>query len=308
MTRADLVNGLALAAAIAAALLAVALAGRDNSRSPAETIGGAPIRTGYRRIASTGIMSDAILAEICEPERVAAWSVFSDGPDAYRLGPQPRLKGIDDLEAIIALRPDLVLVSTYGGEADRLARLRDAGLTVCDLGPQGGLEALAQNADAIGRLIGAPQRADHFIANLRRRLAGVAASLPRDLPRRRAVYVQLISDHLYGGTVGTSYHDVLVAAGLDDLAAGSYRNWPQYTVEQLIALDPEVIVTLRGAAVGLRRLPGIGSLRAAQAADGIIEIDSALLEHPGPIMLEAAETLFAAAYPQYAGKAPTPNR
>jgi iron complex transport system substrate-binding protein len=253
-------------------------------------------------------MSDAILVEICEPERVAAWSVFSNGPDAYRLGDQPRLKGIDDLEAIIALRPDLVLVSTYGGEADRLARLRDAGLTVCDLGPQGGLEALAQNAMTIGQLIGAPERSERFIANLRRRLAGVSAALPPDRPRRRAVYVQLIGDYLYGGTVGTSYHDVLIAAGLDDLAQSAYRNWPQYTVEQLIALDPEVIVTLRGAAAGLRRLPGVGSLRAAQAADGIIEIDSALLEHPGPIMLEAAETLFAAAYPQYAGKAVAPER
>lgn len=308
MTRADLTNGLALAAALAATLLAVALAGRAGGQAAVETIDGAPIRAGYRRIASTGIMSDAILAEICEPERVAAWSVFSDGPDAYRLGPQPRLKGIDDLEAIIALRPDLVLVSTYGGEADRLARLREAGLTVCDLGPQGGLESLAQNAEAIGRLIGARERAERFIASLRRRLAAVAAALPRDLPRRRAVYVQLIGDYLYGGTVGTSYHDVLVAAGLDDLAERSYRNWPQYTVEQLIALDPEVIVTLRGAAAGLRRLPGVGSMRAARAADGIIELDSALLEHPGPIMLEAAEALFAAAYPQYAAKAPTPER
>ncbi len=261
----------ALLLALTLALIAVAGTG---TAGPAVS----PLRVGTQptRIVSLGMVSDAILADFCEPERVIAVSAWSTGPVARRWAGKPRLRGLDDLEAIIALRPDLVLVSSDGTEGERLARLQAAGVPVVTLRPMQGLATyladLAQVGDLLGR--GAETRASG--ERLQARLARVANPTR---PRLRALYAAGFGGVLFGGTTGTSYHDVLVAAGCEDIAASAYTGWPQYSSEQLLALRPEVVLTKEGA-----KLPAIPGAQ-------IIALPGELLEDPGPRLLEAAEAL-----------------
>lgn len=250
----------------------------------------------YTRILSLGLESDALLAELCERDRLAGVSIYHRGAVALRLAGLPRFAGLDDLEAVIALAPDLVLVSSAADQVDRIARLRQAGLIVCNLGPQCGVASLVPNARLIGALIGADERAQRFIATFTHRLGQVAATLPTDRPRRRALYLGVYGRELYGGTLGSSYHDVLTAAGLVDVAAEHHHGWPKFSLEDVIALDPEVIVLTPGSAAALRAMPGIEAIRALRD-DHLLILDDALLEDSGPALLDAAEALFSAAYP-----------
>src|SRR5690606_20566056 len=110
--------------------------------------------------------------------------------------------------------------------------------------------------------------------------------------RRGAVYVVVYGGRIYGGTRGTSYHDVIRLAGLSDLAAGAHEGFPQYTTEELLRMDPEIIVTRVGMAEAICRQPGLEGLRACPA--GVVEIDEAVLEDPGLGMIDAALLLRAA--------------
>lgn len=259
---------------------------------------GREVPTGaYRRIASLGIESDALLAELCEPERIAAISAFGTGAHRVRLGAKPQLTGLTDLEPLISLAPDLVLVSTAGDQLDRLTRLHEAGLTVFDLGAQRGTTSLLTNARRIAALLGDAARGERWAAAFSRRLAAVSAHLPADRPRRRACYVSAFGDELYGGTLGTSFHDVLTAAGLIDAAAEQFRDWPKLSIEILIALDPDVLVLNRAGAAAIRRLPGAGALRALREPGGVLELDPTLLQDPTLGILDAAEALVDLAYP-----------
>lgn len=327
MSRLDYVNLAALLAALALATVGTLEFARPSavaSASPAleSTIGvtrvilddgrqavrdahgnAIPLMT-YRRIVSLGLESDALLAELCERDRVAGVSTYHRGTTALRLAGLPRFAGLDDLEAVITLVPDLVLVSSAADQLDRIARLRQAGLTVCNLGPQRGVASLVPNARLIGALLGAEARAERFISTFTHRLANVAASLPPDRARRRALYLGVYGREIYGGTLGSSYHDVLTAAGLVDVAAGQHSGWPKLGLEDVIALDPEVIVLSAGSAVALRALPGVEAVRAV--TDGtLLILDDDLLEDPGPGLLDTAEVLFRAAYPAPAGATPT---
>jgi iron complex transport system substrate-binding protein len=250
----------------------------------------------YVRIASLGLESDALLAELCERDRLLAVSTYHRGTVTLRLAGLPRLAGLDDLEAVIKLAPDLVLVSSGADQLDRIARLRQAGLTVCDLGSQRGVASLVPNARLIGALLGADARAERFISTFTQRLANVDASLPANQPKHRALYLGVYGRDLYGGTVGTSYHDLIDAAGLIDAAAGRFTGWPKLSLEDVLALDPDVLVLSAGSASALRALPGIETLRAV--LDGhLLILDDELLEDPGPGLLDAAEALFRLAYP-----------
>jgi iron complex transport system substrate-binding protein len=119
----------------------------------------------------------------------------------------------------------------------------------------------------------------------------VAADLPR-AERKRALYLAIYAGKLYGGTRGTSYHDVLTAAGLMDIAAERYSGWPQYDPEQLLQLDPPLIVTETGMGsqlcndVWLRRLSVCTGSRSQ-----LVEISNSLIGDPGLRMLDAAEAL-----------------
>jgi iron complex transport system substrate-binding protein len=157
----------------------------------------------------------------------------------------------------------------------------------------------------IGALLGTDARAERFITTFTQRLANVDAALPANHMKRRAFYLGVYGRDLYGGTVGTSYHDLIDAAGLIDAAAERFTGWPKLSLEDVLALDPDALVVSPGSASALRTLPGIDTLRAV--LDGhLLIIDDELLEDPGPGLLDAAETLFRLAYPVPTRTAPKP--
>lgn len=255
-----------------------------------------PIRP-WQRIAALDLVSDELLGHLVEPRRVVAVSTWVQGPEAWRHAGVPRLAGLNDLEAVIGMKPDLVLVSTFGGETDRIERLRGAGVAVFDLGPAGGVRELCANLRCIAVLIGAPERGERLAGQMERRLAAVASHLPADLPRRRALVLTPVVDMVYGGTVGTSFHDIVIAAGLRDAAEGRFAEaWPKIGAEEALGMDPDLIVTREGATAELRRIPGFDRLRALRTG-AVIELPVELYDSPGLSMLDAAELLHEKAYP-----------
>lgn len=320
MTRADLGNALAIAAALALAAAASA-PGRapeasaappearatpaldvrrlpDGRRALVDATGHpVPLRD-YRRIVAGSTVSRELLAELAERDRIAGVIDYAldDSAEAFRFAGVPRLKRVTDVEAVLALRPDLVLVHGIRDPA-RVTRLREAGLEVFDLGQMRGLIDLEPNLHQVAALLGAPERGAHAAAALRRRLAAVAADVPADA-RRAGMYVSVYGDRMLGGAAGSSFHDVLTAAGLVDAAAAAgYRGWPQYSAEDLLRIAPEVVVTQSGMGQRLCSQPGLDGL-AVCAGDraAVVELPRDVLISPGLTMLEAAEQLRARAY------------
>ena len=121
-------------------------------------------------------------------------------------------------------------------------------------------------------------------------MRAVAIDVP-PAQRKTALYVSSYANQLYGGSVGTSYHDVLVSAGLRDISAErGYSSWTHFDPEQLIELDPDLLIAPDGTGRTLCCVGGLETLRAC-THDGVIELNNDLLSDPGPRMLEAAQAL-----------------
>jgi iron complex transport system substrate-binding protein len=246
---------------------------------------------------STGVLPDRLLLELCEPDRILAFSATSTRPSpwSFRYAGKPAVDGLGPVESMIALKPDLILMNNFGA-IDRVAKLRAAGIEVFDLGQLRGMSTLLPTIEILAELVGHPERGMHLAAAFERRMKNVAGRLDPGLERRRAMYIASIGPRLYGGTTGTSYHDVLVHAGLTDVAASRYVDWPQYTAEQVLSLAPDLVLTKAGMASIVCAYPGMDRLPACKTASGIVELPAALLDDPGPAMLEATEELFARVY------------
>lgn len=251
----------------------------------------------YHRIVSASILADRVLHELAEPQRVVAVTTYSraGSPWAYQQADKPALAGLGDLEAVLALRPDLVVTNGIG-DTGRIARLRERGIAVFDLGEMRGAASLLRDIHIVAHLLGHPERGVRYATAWQRRFDAVDAALG-NRPRRRAMFLTAYAGRIFGGTRGTSYADVLAAAGLVDAAAAEYTGWPQYSSEELLRIDPDLIVTKTGTPGELCRIPGLERLKACRTPGAFIEVDGDLIEDAGPAMLDAAEEIFAAAYP-----------
>lgn len=303
MTRINATNGALLAVAlVTAAALTGAVSRRSLPEEPTQTqrtiVDAAgervPVRS-YARIVSTSTIADQVLVEIIEPSRVLAVSAHT-----LRTQSSPAYKdkiGVErarDIETIIELRPDIVFINNFI-DRRQVERLREANLNVFDLGEMHGLQTLLPNIRQLAAVLGVPERGEKLVMKLVRRLQAVAADIP-ETDRRRGLYVGIHGNQLYGGAMGTSFHDVLVAAGLRDVAAeAGFQGWPAYTNEQLLSLDPPWIITNPVTERSLCRHPGFQSLSACRAGQ-IRSIETDLLTDPGLGILQAAEAVHDAVY------------
>lgn len=250
----------------------------------------------YQRIVSTNLVTDRLLVELCEPTRILAISraAAERKRDGFRYQGMTTVDGFGPAEAMVALRPDLVLTNSFGapGSAERL---RAAGIEVFDLGELRGQQSLSYVALGLGELLEVPERAQRLVQAFTQRLRRVKADLGARKPVR-AMYLSTLGPDLQGGTRGTSYHDILVAAGLVDVAAAEYRDWPAYAAEQVLALAPEIIVTREGFAEGICKYPGMDHAPPCRGQGRIVELPGELLDEPGLAMLEAAEMLYRLVY------------
>ncbi|MGD8607175.1 MAG: ABC transporter substrate-binding protein, partial [Myxococcales bacterium] len=289
------------AALVTGAMLTAVVSASDRASHPEESLAvqdatGAsiPVRP-YGRIASTSTIADQVLVRLVEPSRLLAVSRHTQRTqqsDVYdgKVG----VERARDIEAIIELRPDIVFINNF---VDRrhVQRLEEAGLNVFDLGPMAGLDTLLPNIRQIAAVLGVPRRGEELVARLERELQAVAGDIDES-KRVRALYVGIHGDRLYGGTAGTSFHDVLVAAGLIDVAAeAGFEGWPAYTNEQLLSLDPPFIITNPVTEQTLCRHPGLDALTACKAGQ-IRSIDTDLLTDPGLRMVQAAAAVHAVVY------------
>jgi iron complex transport system substrate-binding protein len=111
-------------------------------------------------------------------DRLVGRDTWSDHPATVRTLPDLGSAFAPNLEAIVALRPALVLVDEYSGVADALAAL---GLTVYAGTPQS-LADLHDTTRRVGALLGLEPEAERIAAELDRERALVAertAALPR---------------------------------------------------------------------------------------------------------------------------------
>jgi iron complex transport system substrate-binding protein len=249
----------------------------------------------YERIASGSTLADELLLEFCEPSRILSFTAFSQDNTArsHRYAGKPQLSALDDLEKLIALEPDLLLLNTLGSEK-RVARLRELGIPVFDLGEMRGVETYLDNARAVATIVGRPELGESYATSFRRRMERVAGTVPVG-ERTRAAYLSVFGTSTYGGGARTSYDDVLWYAGLDNVLAKSHQGWPDLSIEEILGLDPDVIVTHRGMGDALCSLSLLNQLSACRGARSIIELPPSLLSDPGAGMLDTAEAIHAGA-------------
>ena len=255
----------------------------------------------YQRIVSLHGVADYALLHLVEPERLVAVSGHGlrSHPEGWRFGRRAGIDRSNQIEAVLARRPDLVIVSNFASEA-RMTRLREAGVVVFDLGPMHGVNTTLANINTLGQLLQVPQRARALAARYRRELRALDAAVP-DEAMRDGLYLSIYGDTFFGGTKGSSYADLLHYGGVKDIAPRyGHREWPRYRLEELLAMDPALIVTQEGMHQNLCSRPLLKRMQACGPQGQVVQLPGVYHSDPGLGLVEAAASLLALVHPDSA--------
>lgn len=202
------------------------------------------------RIVSLSPSLTEILYAIGAGDAVVGATRFCNVPPAARA--LPKVGGVADvsLEAVLVLRPDLVL-ATRGNALETMESLRDLGLAVYAIETRGDLAQILATIREVGRVTGRVESAAQLADSLEARSAAIAARMA-DLPAaaRPRVYVGELEGAHWTAGPGSYVHAMVEIAGGDNIGAIAPDAWSPLSLEAIIAQDPQVYVGVYGPLSG----------------------------------------------------------
>ena len=225
-------------------------------------------------------------------------SNFCDYPAAVkgktRVGPPMN----PSVEAIIALRPDLVLGSTTANDIHTVRSLEEVRIPLYGVTDPHTVEEIFDSILRLAELTRTAGAGNTLVNQLRKDLAAVEDRVAGR--RQPAALLAIWLEPLIAAGGDTFLHDVLRRAGAVSITAG-LKGWPRLSLETVAERDPEVLIftSAHGLAASfarLRRLPPWSELRAVREGN-IIRLDQALFR-PGPRIVEIIAKLAEELHPE----------
>lgn len=223
-------------------------------------------------------------------EQVVAVVSFSDYPPEAQgvasVGSHTRL----DLEALVALAPDLAIGWVTGNPAEQLETLEALGVPVFYIEPRT-FEGVASAVERLARLAGSEPQGQAVADNFRHAIADLAARYQqRDVVRTfYQVWDQPLmsvnDDHLIG--------QVVKLCGGENVFGGLPRLVPRLDDEAVLEANPEAIIAggmgeeNRHWLTHWEQYPHL----AAVAQDNLYFVPPSLIQRPTPRLLEGAQLL-----------------
>ena len=251
-----------------------------------------------RRIISLAPSITETLFAIGLDTRVVGVTQFCDYPPEAQAKPQVGYTH-PNLEAIVALEPDLILAPRELLRVDILGKLEQLQIPTYILDATTVADVLAR-IQTLGRILEASAAADDVVHRMQKHIGEIKARTAR-LSRPRVLYV-LNSEPLITIGPGSYLQEAIEIAGGSNVAARARVAYPRLSMEAVLQEDPEVILFPTGRAEGIvegeeerwQRWTTLSAIRLKQ----LRRVPNELLNRPGPRIVQGIEALARAIHPE----------
>jgi len=250
------------------------------------------------RIVSLAPSITEMLFSLGLDEQIVGVTEFCDYPAAAKTKAKVGYSN-PSVEALVALRPDLVLAPQEFVRPDLQAKLEQLKIPIYVLEART-LDSIPLQIQTLGKMLERSTTANEVAQSIRRRIAEVQ-SKAKALPPKRVLYV-LNSQPLITVGPGSFIHHMIVIAGGINVAAQAGVPYPRLSMETVLKEDPEVIVFPVGEVEAVtrseqqqwRRWDSLSAVKQQR----FYEVSSNLLNRPGPRIVEGLEQLAKAIHPE----------
>lgn len=201
------------------------------------------------------------------------------------------------IERIIALRPEVVLVSTASQLEAFTGQLDEQRIAVYVTNPRS-LEEVFHSIETLGDLFSTRDQTTVIVADLRKRAGLLEAAIKPVKPLK--VFYQVAGEPLY--TIGREAYltDLVRRAGGVSVTADVPGAFPRFSDEAALAARPEAIILPTGGSMGSANSTVAPPLRNSPAVlnGRVYKINDDHLSRPGPRLLDGLEEMARALHPE----------
>ena len=200
-----------------------------------------------------------------------------------------------NIEQIIALEPQVVIMSTMDQTTEQVEALEKAGITVVVTDAQD-LEGVYTAIGLIGALVGREEEAAALVESMQTTFDEIALASPES---GKTVYFEVspLQWGLWTAGKGTFMDELAAICGLTN-AFADVEGWAEISEEQVLERDPDYIITITmyfgegpTPVEEILSRPGWENLKAVKQ-EQILNADSNAISLPGPRLADAELEIF----------------
>ncbi len=232
-------------------------------------------------------------------------AIFSIQADSFLIGNTlycnfpPEAKNIEkvgdmlsvDYEKILSLQPDLILMTVEGNSKDTYEKLKSLGLKIFVSNPRS-FSGIKKTVSDMGKIFGKEEIAVDLISKWNSKFDELKLKVDSS-EINSAMFVVSLSPIMLAGK-NTFINELISSAGLKNIAEDSPMNYPVFSREQILKLNPDFLILEERFFEDAGNLESIypewKNLNAVKN-NGIILINSDLYLVPGPRFINALEDL-----------------
>ncbi|WP_426755092.1 ABC transporter substrate-binding protein [Myxococcus sp. Y35] len=274
------------------------LAGSAGAAAKATTGGpqtlGPPAPSKVRRVVTLAPSLSEMVLALGAGSTLVGVSRFDEAKEVAKL---PRVGGFTDpsVEAVVALKPDLILVQPGPGNQRPVEKMAELGVPVLLL-PLHTVPDVLAAMRAVGQALGREKEAEAVVSGIEATRARIREAAKK-LPTPRVLFVYGFEPLVVAGP-GSFADELIRDAGGINVAADGGSAYPVYSMERAVRSRASVVVDAADVDVGkdkVRALPGLSGAR-------WVDVPSLSLLQPGPSLGRGLEELFRLLHPEGTGK------
>jgi iron complex transport system substrate-binding protein len=206
-----------------------------------------------KRIISLSPATTEILFSLGLGDRIVGVTSFCDNPPEAKK--KAKIGGMSNpsLEAIVELKPDIVVMTTDGNPREVDDRLRGMSLKTY-VWTSRTLAELPRGIRDLAAAMGVRERGEKLAGEVEEGLEKYGSRVKGQgsgTPKKKVVYIVWPEPLLVAGP-GTAIHDAITLLGLENVAAHAQSSYPRYSIEELIRSSPDVLIIGKGAGMDIR--------------------------------------------------------
>lgn len=252
------------------------------------------------RIVSFGPSITEILFALGLGEKVVGIDSYSDYPEEAKSKPKIGDAFSPSMEKIAELAPDLVLTLKH----KQLNTELDArGVKFVVIDPKD-IDGILKDIELLGKVTGAEARARGVVNEMRQDISRVL-NLVKNAPRVKVIYIIDTTDLNNPWTAGPgSFIDSLITtAGGENIAAKAPSAWVQFSIEEVVSSDPEVIILPAKHGTAFTSTEVFQSHSAWRETTAVKQgrvylIDGDIVNRPGPRIVRGLEEMAKMIHPE----------
>ncbi|MEG1492258.1 MAG: ABC transporter substrate-binding protein [Oscillospiraceae bacterium] len=219
---------------------------------------------------------------------------FCDYPEAVTKLPELQSGSETNIEQIIALKPELVLMSSMAQTKEQVAAIEAAGIKTA-VSEATDIAGVYKSIEIIGALTGRANEASDLVYQMKASFEALSANAAGGSGKTVYFEVSPLEFGLWTSGAHTFMDEIAAMLGLKN-AFADVEGWAEISQEQVIERNPDYIVTISPEANGaspldeIRTRKGWENMKAIKN-DKLFAADPNEISRPGPRLTNAAQAL-----------------